>query len=65
MGQPNPGHGRKGAAKVKRLGRNKAKILKYYSKVWAPRKIRHMLRHNGYPFAQSWAEKNGCGYLLP
>jgi hypothetical protein len=65
MGAANPGHGRKGAAKVKHLGRKKNYIAHYYGYVWAPRKLRHMLKNNGYPFAQSWAAKHDCLNLLP
>jgi len=65
VGATNAAHGRKGAAKVKHLGRTKNNILRYYAKTYAPRKILHMLKNNGYPFAQSWAMTHGCAHLLP
>jgi hypothetical protein len=61
-------HGMKGAAKVKHLGRSgprtQRKLLTYYSSVYAPRKLRHMLKSNGFNFARSWAAKKGCLPLL-
>ena len=54
MGQE---HGRKGAAKVKHLGRRKAQIQRYYEKVYAKRKLRHLLLNNGVAAARSWADK--------
>ncbi len=65
MGQTNANHGRKGAGKVKRLGRTKTQIAHYYARVYAPRKIRHMLKSNGYRFALAWAQKNNCSHLVP
>lgn len=56
MGQE---HGRKGAAKVKHLGRRKAQIARYYERVYAKRKLRHLLLNNGVAAAQSWADKRG------
>ncbi len=50
---------KKGAAKVRHLGRRKAQIQKYYERVWAKRKLRHLLKNNGVAAARSWADKRG------
>lgn len=49
---------KKGAAKVRHLGRRKAQIAKYYAQTYAPRKLRHILKNNGVDAARSWADKN-------
>lgn len=65
MGNTNPGHGRRGAPKVKHLGRTKVQIARYYLHTYAQRKIRHMLRANGFFFARAWAQARHCEHLLP
>ncbi len=55
---------KKGAAKVRHLGRRKAQIARYYERTYAPRKIRHLLKNNGVPAAQSWADKRGARGVL-
>lgn len=65
MGETNPGHGRRGAAKVKHAGRRSAKTQRYYDRVYIPRKIRHMLKNNGYKFAWAWACKRNVTHMMP
>lgn len=50
---------KKGAAKVRHLGRKKNKILRYYAQIYPRTKLRRILRHNGINSARSWAMKNG------
>jgi len=52
------GKPKKGAHKVRNLGRRKAQIRAYYDKVYAKRKLRHLLQNNGIPAARSWADKH-------
>jgi len=55
---------KKGAAKVRHLGRSKAKAMyreRYYSTVYMARKILHLLKNNSVAEAQSWAAKHVGG----
>ena len=58
MAEAKKQHGRKGAAKVKHLGRRKEQIARYYARTYVPRKLRHILKNNGVDAARSWADKN-------
>uniref|UniRef100_A0A6M3LCB4 Uncharacterized protein n=1 Tax=viral metagenome TaxID=1070528 RepID=A0A6M3LCB4_9ZZZZ len=55
---------RKGAPKIKHLGRTEARtkrrLLEYYGKRYPSKKIRNILKNGGtIPDAQSWAAKYG------
>jgi len=49
---------KKGAPKIKRLGRHKAKIERYYANVYPRRKLLRILKNNGVKEARAWAEKH-------
>ena len=54
---------KKGAAKVRHLGRNKLQIERYYARTYYPRKIRHILRNNGtrgMEMARKYAKEHDC-----
>jgi hypothetical protein len=48
----------------KRVGRRAAKYARYYSVTRNSRKLRRILRHNGYAAAKAWADTNACLALL-
>jgi len=50
---------KKGAAKVRHLGRRKSQIARYYAVTYYPRKLRHVFRNNGVNAARSYADKHG------
>lgn len=50
---------KRGAAKVRHLGRRKAQIARYYAAVYYPRKLRRVLKNNGVDAARSYADKHG------
>ncbi len=52
---------KKGASKVRHIGRSKAKELyrtRYYGGVYQERKILHLLKNNGIAAAKKWAEQH-------
>ena len=49
---------KKGAPKIKRLGRHKAKIERYYAKVYPRHKLLRILKNNGIKAAKAWADKH-------
>lgn len=51
---------KRGAAKVRRLGKHKQQIQRYYERTYPRRKIRHLLRNNTVREARAWAEKHGA-----
>ena len=55
---------KRGAAKVRHLGRHKAKIAHYYDKIYPLHKLTRILKHNGPQAARSWAMKHGQVGLL-
>jgi|GEM_PF-3440206 len=55
---------KKGAAKVRRLGRNKAKIARYYETAYPTKKLRNILKNNGMPAATSWGMKHMATAIL-
>jgi hypothetical protein len=55
---------KKGAAKVRHLGRTKSQITRYYEKTYPERKLRHILKNNGINEAKSWAAKRGIMSIL-
>lgn len=55
---------KRSAAKVRHLGRSKAKIVRYYEKTYPQHKIRRILKHNGANAAKSWAAKHGQSAVL-
>jgi len=46
---------KKGAAKVRHLGRKKNQIARYYAQTYPKKKITNILRHQGAEAARSWA----------
>jgi len=60
-----PAGQKKGAPKIKRAGRHKAKIERYYAFVYPRRKIRHLLKHNGWQAAWKWAEERNLTHMVP
>lgn len=44
----------------KRTGKRHHKYLFYYQFRWAERKLRHILRRNGFAAAKAWAEAHGA-----
>jgi hypothetical protein len=50
---------KKGAAKVRHLGRRKTQIARYYANTYPRHKIRRILKNNGFSAAQSWAMSRG------
>jgi hypothetical protein len=50
---------KKGASKVRHLGRHKAKILRYYEVTYPLRKLRRIIRNNKESEAKAWAMKHG------
>ena len=50
---------KKGANKIKRAGSRKTKIAHYYMTTYPRHKIRRILKNNGVPHAQSWADTHG------
>jgi len=55
---------KKGASKVRHLGRHKAKIAHYYEYTYPLRKLRHLLKHNSEKDARIWAKEHGAQVLL-
>lgn len=50
---------KKGAAKVRHLGRRKAQIARYYAVTYRPRKLRRVFKNNGANAARAYADKHG------
>ena len=55
---------KRGAAKVRHLGRRKAQIARYYDYTYPRRKLLHILKNNGLDAARSWAAKHGVTAIL-
>jgi uncharacterized protein YukJ len=55
---------KKGAPKIKRAGRHKAKIQKYYLSTLPRKKIRNILKNQGYEAAKKWAFDHGVAGIL-
>ncbi len=56
---------KKGASKVRHLGRSKSKIERYYASIYPKRKLRHILLNNGVAAAKAWADKYTAQSFLP
>jgi len=56
---------KKGPNKIKRAGRHKEKIKRYYAKRYFENKIRNIIRGESWEAAWKWASERNVTHLMP